>query len=329
MDLLNRYLNAVAARLPEGQREEIAAEIREGLLSRIEDAETRLHRPLTEPEVVALLKTRGHPLVVAASYTQQQYLISPALLPFYWFAMQVVVGTDLLAHFVYGVTALAGGEDLRRVLTTCFSSLWVVTMYLIGTTTFSALVLDRAGVGRWLAGAWSPRFLLKVPARKPTPSVFAVDLIVIITLTLCVSGTLPVPAFLSWPSGMQVRPSHVWSQSGVILVLLAIALLVIHCVERFLPVYRVGVLTAKLIHSAAILLVIAALVRGRPWFVIPDASPASVQTVVQTLNVVIRTGLVVGAAITSIKLAGSGTQLLRVLRARSTTPNFPRPGQAF
>lgn len=42
MELLNRYLHAVGARLPEAYREDIVAELRGELLSRIEEREGEL-----------------------------------------------------------------------------------------------------------------------------------------------------------------------------------------------------------------------------------------------------------------------------------------------
>src|SRR5215469_11257696 len=131
MELLNRYLHAVAARLPDAYREDIVAELRGELLSRIEDREAELRRPLTEREVVASLKAYGHPLIVAASYVHGQHLISPALLPFYRFAAQLFIGADLLAHFIYIVLALLFREPVGHVLGTAANSLWIVTMYLL------------------------------------------------------------------------------------------------------------------------------------------------------------------------------------------------------
>jgi hypothetical protein len=46
--------------------DDIAAELRDVIASRIEDREESLGRPLAEKEVSALLREFGHPLVVAA-----------------------------------------------------------------------------------------------------------------------------------------------------------------------------------------------------------------------------------------------------------------------
>ena len=67
MDMLDRYLAAVAALLPKAQREDIVAELRDLLLNRIEEKEEALGRPLTEKEREAVLKDFGHPVAVALS----------------------------------------------------------------------------------------------------------------------------------------------------------------------------------------------------------------------------------------------------------------------
>ena len=65
MDLLDRYLGAIAALLPAGQRQDIVAELRDVLMSRIEDQAAAAGRPLDKAALEALLRAFGHPLAVA------------------------------------------------------------------------------------------------------------------------------------------------------------------------------------------------------------------------------------------------------------------------
>ena len=51
MDLVERYLAAVARELPEAQRDDIVAELRDILLSQFEEKEAELGRPLERPQV--------------------------------------------------------------------------------------------------------------------------------------------------------------------------------------------------------------------------------------------------------------------------------------
>ena len=50
MDMIERYLNAVAAQLPQAEREDIVAELRDLILSRFEAREDELGRALNDEE---------------------------------------------------------------------------------------------------------------------------------------------------------------------------------------------------------------------------------------------------------------------------------------
>lgn len=90
MELLDRYLQAVRFWLPRAQQNDIIAELGDDLRSQIEDRESSLGRPLSEDELVALLKQAGHPLWVAGRYQKQQALIGPVLFPLYSFVLKIV-----------------------------------------------------------------------------------------------------------------------------------------------------------------------------------------------------------------------------------------------
>jgi hypothetical protein len=77
MDLLDRYLAAIARHLPDAQKADVTAELRDVLLSQIEDEEARLGRPLERKELEALLVRFGHPLTVSGRYRKVQHLIGP------------------------------------------------------------------------------------------------------------------------------------------------------------------------------------------------------------------------------------------------------------
>ena len=70
MDLIEEYLKAVAVLLPRSQRDDIVAELRDMILTRVEAREADLGRSLKPDEVEAVLREIGHPLVVAAKMTR-------------------------------------------------------------------------------------------------------------------------------------------------------------------------------------------------------------------------------------------------------------------
>ena len=60
MDLLERYLAAVARQLPDAQKADVTAELRDLLMSQIEEKEAALRRPLDREELEALFEHRVH-----------------------------------------------------------------------------------------------------------------------------------------------------------------------------------------------------------------------------------------------------------------------------
>jgi hypothetical protein len=311
MELLNRYLHAVGARLPDAYQEDIVAELRQELLSRIEEREAGLQRPLTEAEVVSLLKACGHPLVVAASYVHGQHLITPALLPFYRFAAQVVIGADLLAHFIYIVGALIFHKPLGQVLSTAWNSLWIVTMYLLGTVTFSALLLDRIGAAKWLAKAWSPRYLPRSSRRRPASVILALDCIAVLGLAAWVSGILPVLTWFAWPLAVRVKPIALWSVAGAVLLLVALAQLATHVAERWTPRLALPCLLSKLIQNVVVLSLAGLLTAARPWVHVSGLDVKALQAFQSALQFAMAIGVGVVTASAAVALAVNARRLSR------------------
>ena len=91
MELLERYLQAVRKYLPNRRQDDIVAELRANMESQIEDRESELGRPLTQGEFDDFLRKMGHPMVVAARYQPQQYLIGPTLFPMYLYVVRVAL----------------------------------------------------------------------------------------------------------------------------------------------------------------------------------------------------------------------------------------------
>ena len=91
MDLIERYVAAVGCELPSKQAADIETELRDVLLSRVEEQEEGLGRPLTRPELEALLIDFGHPLTVSGRYRRTQHLIGPEIFPFWWAAVKVML----------------------------------------------------------------------------------------------------------------------------------------------------------------------------------------------------------------------------------------------
>ena len=59
MELIDRYLQSVKSMLPRKQQDDVIRELNDEILSRVEEKEDALGRPLNEDEQVALLKQLG------------------------------------------------------------------------------------------------------------------------------------------------------------------------------------------------------------------------------------------------------------------------------
>jgi hypothetical protein len=168
MDLIDRYLDAVRLFLPRDQRDDIAAELRDALLTRREEREAALGRPLTRKEDEALLHDYGHPLIVAARYRKPQYLIGPELYPIYAFVLLIVLAAIGLSAAITGVVAVSvTGGDAARGLGAALNVAWTGGLAAIGAVTAIFAVLQRTGASERIALDWSIRDLPRITRRRP------------------------------------------------------------------------------------------------------------------------------------------------------------------
>jgi hypothetical protein len=160
MDLVNEYLRAVAALLPRAQREDIIAELRDTILSRIEEREADLGRPLTDDEVEAVLREVGHPVVIAARYREgPQHVVGPTLYPYWLFAVKAAIALQVaVAVVVVFVRTLAFG-DFDRALGQAIGSGVSGVLVLIGAATVAAWFIERRGARIDYLDKWRVRDL--------------------------------------------------------------------------------------------------------------------------------------------------------------------------
>lgn len=163
MDLMDRYVNAVKFWLPRAHQADIAAEIRDDLRSKRDDAEARLSRGLSEDEVVAILKERGHPMLVAAGYLPPKPLVGPALLPSYWFVLRLALAIALPITFIILILPLHILQDGDTTGTV--RAVWDVLcagVFIFGVVTLVFAVIER--YPRKNLTEWDPRRLPGMPA---------------------------------------------------------------------------------------------------------------------------------------------------------------------
>lgn len=156
MDLIDRYLNAVAAQLPQDERDDIIAELRDLILSRFEAKEEELGRALTDDEKEAILHEIGHPLVVAARYRKgPDSLIGPELFPYWLFAVKA--GLLLMAAvqaIVLFINLVSGPADAGQSIGHAVNGFINSGLTLIGIVTVIGAVMEHLGYRPGWMGKW-------------------------------------------------------------------------------------------------------------------------------------------------------------------------------
>lgn len=171
MDLLDRYLNAVAAQLPTDERADITAELRDLILSRFEAKEEALGRPLTDAEREDILREIGHPLAVAGRYRKgPQSLIGPELFPYWMFGVKaglMVLGAVFALTLI--ISVVTGAPDVGQAIARAFHGFFGAGLTLIGALTLAGAIFEHQGIRPAFLTKWRVRdldaFQLADPAR--------------------------------------------------------------------------------------------------------------------------------------------------------------------
>lgn len=170
-DLIERYLAAIARELPEAQRADITAELRDELMSGLEAKEDVLGRPLSREELEAHLVEFGHPLVVAGRYRRTQHLIGPQMFPFWWAGLRASLLVVAAVFLVLAFIQVFAGDRADMVAARASESLSFVLVFTFGVVTLFCAALERWGKPGMLA-KWKPRNL--PPARGRTKGRFEI-----------------------------------------------------------------------------------------------------------------------------------------------------------
>src|SRR5580704_16687860 len=168
MELIDRYLAAVAILLPRDERQDITAELRDVLLTRREEKEAELGRPLTRAEDEALLKDFGHPAAVASRYGRQEYVIGPEIYPLYVLVLKIVLAVIVGSALVTGlVTAAVTPGAIGHAIRTAVGVAWTGSFAAIGAVTLVFAILERTPAGGNLLKVWRVSDLPRVPVARP------------------------------------------------------------------------------------------------------------------------------------------------------------------
>lgn len=325
MDLLDRYLGAIAALLPAAQRDDIIAELRDLLMSRIEEKEAQLGRPLDKKALEALFREFGHPLAVAGRYGPQRALIGVELYPFYIFAVKIALAIAAFAAVVPAAVGVVTGDgDISRAIGHAIHAFIPSALTLIGVITIIGAMIERGWIKTGEFGQWKVSDLPYVAPRKGwfrTTRFEALSEVVFMTLfALWWAGVIDFPGSRG-PFGldgdMQMTLAPILTQLHTPILLLAIGQALSGLILVIRPAWIRPRAVAEILLSIAGIALAYALWRGMP--LVTFTGPASVAESVATLRVmvdnIILASAVISAVICACKILIEGWRLLRPSRA--------------
>ena len=309
MDLVDRYLASIRRNLPAAKADDIAAELADELQSRREDREAKLGRALSEAEASAMLREFGHPLVVAARYRPHQYLIGPAVYPFYLYTMKVVLATGMT--LVIGLAALSlvlGDDHIVRAVLQVGGDIWSFFFFAIAVVTLIFALLERHGFPADHVARWMPEQLPDVLDLPQSQWNSAIELGLGVAFILWWTGLVETPDFAR--GGGLIEAAPVWESFWLPILVLAIVQLIVNFVKWLRPRWSLFTSLSTIGISLLTLAIIAGVQRAGTWV---TASPgaAGAAKVAESVNLAIQIALVVIALLMVLQILGELWKLLR------------------
>jgi len=326
-DLLERYLAAVARELPAAQAPDVIAELRDSLLSEIEERQDGLGRALDRGELEALLVDFGHPLIVAGRYRKIQHLIGPQVFPFWFSTLKLVLLIEAAAWLGMVVVRLAVVRPpIFDVFGQIFPSFFSLALTSFGVVTLVFAVLERAGRAPGRSG-WSPARL--PPARAPRRNRFnlASEIVMGAIFLLWWSGLIRFGWLLPLPPAFQVELAPIWTVLHWPIVAYISVEIGINTMELAVPAAtRINASLSLLKNLAGCVIVGYALSAGH-WLdiVSPALSPPVLAKVEHAFDQGMRIGLIASALVLAIK---AGWDLWRLMQAAGSRPSALADGAA-
>lgn len=344
MDLVDKYLRAVAKALPEAQREDIIRELSEDIRSEMEEREEGLGRTLTEAEQQSVLKQRGNPLLLGASYRQDhrtvafgRQLIGPVLFPFYIKVLSFNLG---LTYFIIATIFVAMGVSGQKVsfhdiFSTCLLQLFIQTT---AVTLFFSLAerhltkhpdrWDLGGVRGGLRLDLKMRTDICLPLEGPqrisrfeSVSIIIASAVALVWLTEIQS----YPFLVLGPAATFLKLTPIWYQMWFPVVLLTVAEIVRATINLVRPDWiRFRAIVSVIVHAGG-LAVVYFLIKAGSWVTAVDSAQGHPSTRAMVIvNQVVYYCLWGTAALSAAMLVG---RLMRLIRPPRQSGGSTRVGE--
>lgn len=302
MELVDRYLQAVRAALPKGNQDDIVQELKDSILSQVEEKEAALGRPLNEDELVEVLKTMGSPAKLASRYREQQGLIGPTVMPVYWKVLKAALGLTFLVQVIAAIVTAAAGRPLLMSLAPIFNYPNIAFMTFAWITlTFAALHFF--GAKFQAPEQWDPRKLppvAKVKRGKSRTESIAALLIGAIATVWWLAG-LRNPWLVMGPGAAFLNFAPIWLKLYPLWIAMGLVEVARHAFEFARPNASRQHLLFSLVPRCLSLITMLFLIRAGEIFVINPNNPA-LQGAIGAINYGTRLGMTIAAVISLAKL---------------------------
>jgi len=276
MDLIERYLVAVRRHLPTALQADIVDELAGNLRSEAEGMAECLGRPLTSGEQEQMLKSHGHPWLMASRYLPQQQLVGPALYPYYrqtitmvlfWVVLPITIGGGALA----AAYAQESGQTRARAL----GAAWNGTIYSVGIITIVFAILERQRVRVTALDNWQPS---QLPAPQDGRAVSRGEslfsLITTITFLMLWIDVIRLPEIAEWGSTpVRFVPEAVWSAVYLPILLSVLVTIATSFVDLMRPWRTMLFSVTKVVNAVAFAGIVVFVLRARHWVTVV-ADPA-------------------------------------------------------
>jgi hypothetical protein len=318
MDLLERYLAEVRRNLPAHDADDIVAELRDVLMARAEDQEETTGKADWD----SLLREFGHPLVVAARYRRQQWLIGPELYPFYLHGLKIIVGIVLaVVTAIAIVRGMLWDHDVGQAIASYLGSLWWSAAASVGSVTIVFALVERfAGSSAKLLSRWKPRELPEVESRQPSIYESVLEIGGGVLFLLWWLGIVPTPQF--GHEGFRLIAAPVWHQLFWPVAALLVSQLVFNVVRRLRPRWTAVRVTLGVVNAVSVLGIILFAYRSGRWLTVVSTgiSPDQVNALQASLDLAFRIGAVVGVVAFVLNMAA---EMWRTMRRRGPFMSMP------
>jgi hypothetical protein len=311
MELIERYFQAVKFALPQAQRDDIIKELRDNILSQIEEKEADLGHPLGEDEQVELLKKLGSPMHLASRYRKQRHLIGAAMFPIYWKILKAALGFAFLVLVIASIATAAAGKTLMESLGVLFRYPGVALMTFAWITlVFSAL--EYFGAKFHVSDRWDPRKLPRLTKHNPRKSSFELITQLLLQTIFGVWWLVGLhhQYLILGPGAALIRFGSMWLTIYPLWVTVVTIDAILTGAMLAWPAWSQGRTVSRMVMSAIGLVILYFLISAPELFVAADPGAPQLQALAKGISFGLHLGLVIAAIASVVNLVVGSIRLV-------------------